>query len=95
VSILQLNSKDLINLFKSLFDQVRQPPSLLRRVKEDKLVSQKQKQDAKSTEKRQQLEEDNRSMKKILETLISHVQTFLRWLIDLGIEPELAKLQAL
>jgi hypothetical protein len=74
---------------------VRQPPSLLRRVKEDKLVSQKQKQDAKSTEKRQQLEEDNRSMKKILETLISHVQTFLRWLIDLGIEPELAKLQAL
>ena len=33
-------------------------------------------------------------MKKILETLISHVQTFLRWLIDLGLQPDLAKLHA-
>jgi len=33
-------------------------------------------------------------MKNILETLISHVQTFLRWLIDLGLQPDLAKLHA-
>ena len=37
VSILQLNSKDLISLYKSLFDLLRQPPTLVRRVKEDKI----------------------------------------------------------
>ena len=91
VSILQLNSKSLIALFKSLFDLIRQPPSLIRKNKEDKLQSKKT--DAK--EKRQCLIDDNQAMKKLLETLISHVQTFLRWLIDLGIEPEMAKLQAI
>jgi len=53
---MQLNSKDLISLYKSLFDTFRQPPTLVRRVKEDKLQSSKAagaKQDAKTTEKKQ------------------------------------------
>ena len=93
ISILWLNSKDLISLYKSLFDSLRQPPTLVRRIKEDKLLNKNAgKQDAKTTEKKQQLIEDQANMKKILETLISHVQTFLRWLIDLGLQPDLAKL---
>lgn len=95
VSILQFDSQELITLFKRLFDNFRQPPSLMRRLKEDKLQSLKSKQDAKSSEKKQQLAEDQKTMKKLLETMISHVQTFLRWLIDLGLEPEMAKLQAI
>jgi hypothetical protein len=72
---------------------LRQPPTLVRRIKEDKLLNKNAgKQDAKTTEKKQQLIEDQANRKKILETLISHVQTFLRWLIDLGLQPDLAKL---
>ena len=61
VGILQLNSKELIALFRTLFDNIRQPPSLQRKIKEDKLSQQKDnkdKSDAKSTEKRQQLIEE-------------------------------------
>jgi hypothetical protein len=54
ISILQLNSKDLISLYKSLFDSLRQPPTLVRRIKEDKLLHKNAgKQDAKTTEKKQ------------------------------------------
>jgi hypothetical protein len=54
ISILQLNSKDLISLYKSLFDSLRQPPTLVRRIKEDKLLHKNVgKQDAKTTEKKQ------------------------------------------
>jgi hypothetical protein len=53
VSILQLNSQDLITLFKTLFDLIRQPPTLMRRVKEEKLkLAKSAKTDAKSTEKK-------------------------------------------
>ena len=33
--------------------------------------------------------------RRLLETLVLHLQAFLRWLIDLGLEPDMAKLQAL
>ena len=94
VGILQLNSKDLIVLFKSLFDSIRQPPSLIRKVKEDKLIKEPAKQqDAKQTEKHQLMLEEQASLKKLLSTLIGHMQNFLKWLIDLGLVPEIAKLQ--
>jgi hypothetical protein len=54
VGILQLNSKDLIALFKSLFDNIRQPPSILRKIKEEKLIKDAKK-DVKGNEKHQQL----------------------------------------
>ena len=50
VCILQLNSKDLIQLFKNLFDHIKSPPSLLRKLKEDEVKPDKT--DAKSTEKK-------------------------------------------
>ena len=37
VSILQLNNKDLISLFRSLFDNIRSPPSLQRKIKEEQV----------------------------------------------------------
>jgi hypothetical protein len=63
-------------------------------LKEEKLVSQKQKPDAKVSEKKQQLIDDSKTVKVLLESLITHIQAFLKWLIELGIEPEMAKLQA-
>ena len=95
VGILQLNSKDLITLFKSLFESIRQPPSLQRKIKEDKLNKEESKQDAKVAAKHQLMLEEQSSLKKLLHTLISHMQTFLKWLIDLGLVPEMAKLQSL
>jgi len=47
---------------------------------------------AKSSEKKQQLNQELMNMKNILETLISHIQNFLKWLIDLGLQPDIAKL---
>lgn len=39
--------------------------------------------------------EEQSSLKKLLNTLVSHMQNFLKWLIDLGLVPEMAKLQSL
>lgn len=32
-------------------------------------------------------------MKDLLESMISHVQSFLKWLVDIGLSPEIARLQ--
>jgi len=37
--------------------------------------------------------EEQASLKKLLSTLIGHMKNFLKWLIDLGLVPEIAKLQ--
>lgn len=98
VTILQLNSPGLISLFKNLFEHIRQPPSVMRRIKEDQLAPKTPEETAetggKISEKKQQLIEDNLALKSLLEHLVSHVQLFLRWLIELGLEPELAKIHA-
>lgn len=39
--------------------------------------------------------EEQAALKKLLHTLINHMQTLLKWLIDLGLVPEMAKLQSL
>ena len=71
---------------------MRQPPSLQRRIKEES-ISQKQKGGAKQSEKREELIEDMKLMKQMLQTMLQHLQGFLKWLIDLGLNPEMAKLQ--
>ena len=53
VSILHLNSKDLLSLYKNLLEDMRQPPSLLRNVKEISTHKDKSKKAAKKSDKKQ------------------------------------------
>ena len=55
VSILQLNNKELISLFKNLIELMRQPPSFLRNIKEIKSEKEKGKKAAKASDKKQAL----------------------------------------
>ena len=51
VSILQLNNKDLLSIFRNLFDHIRSPPSLQRKIKEEQVKQGK----AITSEKKQQI----------------------------------------
>ncbi len=92
VNILQLNNKDLISLYKNLLDQMRQPPSLLRNIKEIKTTKDKSKKVAKTSEKKQQLIYQIKVVKQLLESMLINIQSFLKWVVDIGLNPDLAKL---
>eukprot|EP00347_Sterkiella_histriomuscorum_P017580 403348792 len=87
VSILQLNSQDLIQLFKNLFDLIRQPPSAI-------WIPNMPDQDEISLMKKSEFKEQQKAVLNLLEILVSHLQNFLKWMINLALQPDIAKLQS-
>lgn len=74
-----LKSKDLIALFNSLLNCILKPTL---------------KPKSEQGEKEAKVNEETKLIRKsVIETLIQHTQSFLKWLIDLGLKPDLAKLQ--